>query len=570
MLFFCRILLLWLSMLTNRFRERIEWQIMGIIMIVLIIGSAAITVLNIRRNSESMLTQERAKLELMAVSLSKSIENMMATGNAPMVGGWINDLKETEVVTRLEVLRKDGTTAFLDNKTIESVNSKLGVPAFKTVYPKGSSSGKTQLDAASFQKVISSAKSASYFETLGTIDVITQLVPIKNESTCSGCHGEPVGGVRSVLRVSNSIASIKSELSSSMWEIIIISIISIIITQLVIQYLLRKLVVNPINILVNSTKMVAQGDLTQKALIKSSNEVGHLADGFNAMVDDFSDTINKIRDGSHLLSSASEELTNQATGIASGTGQQSERAGQVATASQEMNATIIEVAKNASGANEIADEASKAAIGGGETVTRTIESMRGISETARESSEAISNLGEKSQEIGRIIKVIDDIADQTNLLALNAAIEAARAGEQGRGFAVVADEVRKLAERTSTATKEIGQMIGDMQGETVKAVTSMEKEVEAVEKGVDLAEEAGTALREIVENVERVSEMIRHIAVSSEEQSSASDQISNDIESVASISGQTATGIDQIVEASNELDKLAHTLNQAVGSFKVN
>jgi len=178
-------------------------------------------------------------------------------------------------------------------------------------------------------------------------------------------------------------------------------------------------------------------------------------------------------------------------------------------------------------------------------------------------------LGTKSQEISVIINVIDDIADQTNLLALNAAIEAARAGEQGRGFAVVADEVRKLAEKTITATKKIGGMIGDIQSETGKAITSMENEVEVVASGVQLATEAGQSLDQILEKVDVVKDMIHQVATAAEEQSVATEQISGDIENVSEIATQTSAGAQQVAGASSEIAELATNLKAKVEMFKV-
>jgi methyl-accepting chemotaxis protein len=269
------------------------------------------------------------------------------------------------------------------------------------------------------------------------------------------------------------------------------------------------------------------------------------------------------------LASSSGELSAAATSIAGGSTSQSARAAQVATASQEMSSTIAEITRSVSCASEAAKAANEVAENGGKIVVKTIESMDGISKTAKESSGLISGLGGRSREIGSIITVIEDIADQTNLLALNAAIEAARAGEQGRGFAVVADEVRRLAEKTMKATKEIDTMIRAMQDETGKAIASMENEVSAVGAGARLAEEAGASLNEIVSRVEVVTRMIETVMVAIQQQQAATEQICCDMESVSMVVAQTSESAGQIAGASSEMATLASNLKQTVDVFKV-
>ena len=195
--------------------------------------------------------------------------------------------------------------------------------------------------------------------------------------------------------------------------------------------------------------------------------------------------------------------------------------------------------------------------------------VKAIAQTVSESAGLMTSLGERSKQIGDIVSVIKDIADQTNLLALNAAIEAARAGEQGRGFAVVADEVRKLAERTTKATSEIGSMIGAIQDEVDKAVVSMGEGTKRVETGVEYSTNAGNALSDIVKSVENLQSMVQQIASATEEMSSVSEQISGDIETIANVSRETSTGSEQIAESSSELAKLASNLSNMVRQFKV-
>ncbi|MFQ5737109.1 MAG: methyl-accepting chemotaxis protein [Thermodesulfobacteriota bacterium] len=335
-------------------------------------------------------------------------------------------------------------------------------------------------------------------------------------------------------------------------------------------WVINSKIVAPMRYLNNTMSTIeSTNDLTVTIDVKSEDESGQMATAFNRMMEKFHGMIRNIHVSIEQLASSSEELSSSAIQIAGGSRAQSERANQVSTASQEMSATLTEVAKNISGAATAAKEASDVAVKGGDIVSKTIDSMNGIAVTAKESSDIISVLGGRSKDIGNIINVIDDIADQTNLLALNAAIEAARAGEQGRGFAVVADEVRKLAEKTIKATKEIGEMIKAMQGETDKAINSMEQEVAAVENGVSLAKEAGKALTEIVSKVDEVTSMVHQVTTATAQQTTATEQISSDIEAVASVVTETTTSTEQIARASQEIAELATVLRGNVEVFRI-
>jgi methyl-accepting chemotaxis protein len=236
---------------------------------------------------------------------------------------------------------------------------------------------------------------------------------------------------------------------------------------------------------------------------------------------------------------------------------------------EEMSATVIEVAKNAQQVSESSTEAQKTAAGGGEIVRDTIAAMQEVSESTTVTAGMIEKLGESSEEIGSIISVINDIADQTNLLALNAAIEAARAGEQGRGFAVVADEVRKLAERTTIATKEISTMIGSIQTETSTAVTAMSEGTEKVENGVKLANATEEALSQIVIGVQSVNDMVRQIATSTEEQSATTDEISRNMDTITEVASSSAASITEVTSTITGVARLATELKGLVSGFTV-
>jgi methyl-accepting chemotaxis protein len=248
---------------------------------------------------------------------------------------------------------------------------------------------------------------------------------------------------------------------------------------------------------------------------------------------------------------------------------QANRSNQIATAAEEMSQTVIDIAKNASNIAQSSSETAAIAKKGEEVVEKSVIESKTIVETVNASAHVMQSLGQKSKQIGEIIDVINDIADQTNLLALNAAIEAARAGEQGRGFAVVADEVRKLAERTAKATSEISSMIGSIQGEVASAVDAMNHTNEKVNVGLQYSVEAGEQLKAIVQSVTSLQNLVQQIATATEEMSTTSEAISGDIQAVAGGAKEILGGSDQIAQSSSELARLAGDLKVIVQQFKV-
>ena len=322
-----------------------------------------------------------------------------------------------------------------------------------------------------------------------------------------------------------------------------------------------------IKALATAAERIASNDLTVQVTPKSEKDV--LGNSFKSMVANLSGVIRQLTDNSTQLVSAATEIASSSEQMARGSQEQTGQTSQVSSAVEEMTATIVESSKNASEAAGQAKEAANAARAGNQVVSQTIEGMNRIAQVVQESANTVQELAKSSDKIGEIIGVIDDIADQTNLLALNAAIEAARAGEQGRGFAVVADEVRKLAERTGKATKEITDMIKGIQNDTKGAVTSMEQGINEVQQGRELADKAGESLTAIAGFAQKVMDMVQQIATAAEEQSAASEQIARSVEGIARVTKENATGVEQSAAAAEQLNRQAEGLQQIVSRFRV-
>ena len=314
----------------------------------------------------------------------------------------------------------------------------------------------------------------------------------------------------------------------------------------------------------------SNGDLTVRLQCEKHDElITKLFTGFNNTVLKIKDTISKVSEAVQAAASAANQISSSAEEMAAGAQEQSSQTAEVAAAVEQMTKTIVETTRNTENVSLASKQAGKTANEGGAVVNKTIEGMNRIEEVVRRSAETVQELGKSSDQIGDIAQVIDDIADQTNLLALNAAIEAARAGEQGRGFAVVADEVRKLAERTTKATKEIAEMIKRIQSDTYGAVDSMAKGKEEVEQGKQFALKAGDSLKEIINGANSVVDLVVQVAAASEEQSSTAEEISKNIEAINNVIHESAQGIQQIAMASEDLSKLTNNLQNIVSQFKI-
>ncbi|MGE5315835.1 MAG: methyl-accepting chemotaxis protein [Acidobacteriota bacterium] len=322
-----------------------------------------------------------------------------------------------------------------------------------------------------------------------------------------------------------------------------------------------------IDMLLSAMHRFADGDLTVSVQAEKNDEIGKLFDGFTQSVAQVRTILLRIAEAMAALASAGEEISSSTEEMAAGAQEQMQQASQVSGAISEMTRTIMDTTKNAAIAAETARAAGDNAKEGGRIVTDTIGGMKRIADVVKDAALTVTALGTSSDQIGEIIQVIEDIADQTNLLALNAAIEAARAGEQGRGFAVVADEVRKLAERTTKATKEIAGMIRQIQKDTADAVQSMNRGTKEVEEGRSLAEKSGDSLRLIIDGAEKAVNAARQVAAASEEQATSAEEIGKTIDAITNVTQESAAGTQQIARAAEDLNRLTQNVQSLLEQF---
>ena len=313
---------------------------------------------------------------------------------------------------------------------------------------------------------------------------------------------------------------------------------------------------------------LADGDLTVRAEVKE-NITGAIADSINYTIDSLRGLVTGINRASQQVSAATGQAQATSVGLLSAAEKQSSQIAETTEAFNDMTRSILQVSSNASQASQVAQRSLQAATQGSKAVQNTIAGMNGIREQIQETSKRIKRLGESSQEIGEIVELISDITEQTNILALNAAIQAASAGEAGRGFTVVAEEVQRLAVRSSEATKQIGAIVKTIQTDTNSAVAAMEKSTEGVVEGARLSDAAGKALTEIETVSNSLARLIQSISTATEAQTQVATTVTKNMQQIQEITSQTTEGTKQTAESVGQLNKLAEELRDSVAGFKL-
>ncbi|MCK1792971.1 methyl-accepting chemotaxis protein [Pseudomonas sp. TNT19] len=338
---------------------------------------------------------------------------------------------------------------------------------------------------------------------------------------------------------------------------------------LLFAWLLTNSITKPIANALDAAEAIAEGNLTRLITVDGEDEAGRLLLAMSKMQEKLRDTLQRISGSATQLASAAEELNSVTDESARGLTQQNNEIEQAATAVNEMTSAVEEVARNAVSTSEASKNATTSAGDGRDLVQETVSAIERMSADVQSTATLIGDLANESRDIGKVLDVIRGLADQTNLLALNAAIEAARAGEAGRGFAVVADEVRALAHRTQQSTSEIERMIGSIQSGTEHAVDSMRNSTERAESTLNIARGAGLSLDTINNAIVEINERNLVIASAAEEQAQVAREVDRNLVNIRDLSVQSATGASQTSAASNELSRLAVDLNGMVGRFSL-
>lgn len=504
-------------MQNSLFQISLKTKIIGVVvLLVLIVSGFVYFYFPFRQNSQALQARQEEAYRL-ATILSYSVVAGLEFEDKESVASALVGAKSREDLVSLQVLNRSGQVFYSYARS-----------------EKGSES-LTSGNTISTEAIINSGEIA-----IGTLRLELSLVDLKRQEAANR---------RAVLLVSGLI----------------------IVAGVFFGLSLSRLLLLPIAHINSMIQKIAEGegDLTQRMMIDSRDEIGEFSAGFNHFLDKLAELIRKVRISTEKVASASEQISSISIELAAGAEEQAGQTSEVATSVQEMAAAIVQNSQNAKKTAEIAKQANVKAQEGTNAMGATQEGMEKIVSSATRTGEIIDSLTGRADQIGEIIQVIDEIADQTNLLALNAAIEAARAGEQGRGFAVVADEVRKLAERTTKATSRIGETINAIQGDTKDASGSMQGAHDSVSEGKKLTEKTQWILQEIVDSVDSAMEMVQQIATAADQQSSAAEKIGQSVEGIDSVTQQAARGAEQVATAAEQLNRQTEDLRNLVARFKL-
>ncbi|GFO61371.1 hypothetical protein GMST_36960 [Geomonas silvestris] len=504
------------------------------------------------QNAASAVMEAGSAISVDVKELNSGVRQIMLSSGEAEVARIAGALTQTEkridgnIALARKLLQQSGQTALANNigqvsGIIKHAAASIGrIEATKLSVIKSN---------AAMQKALDSARGISREQALKSEEQVKSIGENQQQI---------LAGVRQAVRNATTLSFVMIGVS------LLVALISLLISLRIIASITK-----PLAHAMVATRGIAQGDLTRRIASAGNDEIGAICSSINNIVVHFHEVISRVAENTRQVASASTQLSLAAEQMATGSARVAGQADTVATASEEMAATSNEIAQNCTSAASSSQQANQAAAAGAEVVKGTVRGMTQIAENVRKSAASIGSLGTKSEQIGGIVCTINDIADQTNLLALNAAIEAARAGEHGRGFAVVADEVRALAQRTASATKEIGELIKAVQSETREAIKVMEAGVREVEQGSAEAEQSGGALEEILQQIGALTMQVNQIATAAEEQTATTGEITGNIQTISEVVQETAASAQESASSALKLSQLADEQQKLVGQFRL-
>jgi len=482
-----------------------------------------------------------------------AMTGMMITGNIDDRAVYLEQIQKTANITELHLVRGEGT------------NKQFGP----------GKAGDAKPDAVE-QEVLGNGKPHYSVQQTAQGEVLRAVIPTLNYKNylgkdCTSCHSVAENAVLGAVSMNISLASINQAARESTLKVMGVAIGMLVLLIAFIFWFVNRSVSVPLDHLSQNLAQIAEGegDLTRRLKVEHQDEIGKTSIIFNTFMDKIQSVVTDVKKSAEQVMATAHQLTAAAQELTGSSDQQSEATVAMAAAIEEITVSIATVADNAGNAQNMAIEAGHLSSEGAETVRSAVGEMGKISESVGHSTQMIRELDAKSTQISNIVNVIKEIADQTNLLALNAAIEAARAGEQGRGFAVVADEVRKLAERTTVSTQEIGKMIAAIQASTQSSVQGMDLSSAQVQEGMRMVERSGDSMTHIEGSTDKVREAVNEISSALREQSSAANQLAQEVEKIAQKSEKNGFLAKQSSGAAKHLEEQALTLKQAVDRFKV-
>ncbi len=535
-------------------RMSVRFKMNLTVCMIFVVVAAMIMGVSYKANRDKNLELGISQVEGMNTFYFDSLNTMMLTG-----------IMSERSILREKMLRRPGVLEVRVNRG-EPVNKQYG-PGYPEERPVD------ELDHRALQgeKIVEVGE----HEGARTVTVIMPYEATDNTRgvNCLNCHAvEPTGKtINGAIRITYSLAEADGLAAANWWQQFYVVVGLFVVGLFTVSVLMNRVVAKPVHDVMERIKDIAEGDgdLTAKLDESSNDELGELAYWFNTFVGKLRTMITDINGYASELTSNAEHMSSVTHRTSNGVKQQQAETDQVATAMNQMSATVQEVARNASSAASAANEADSEAAQGKVVVKETIDAIDTLAAEVEKAGQVIQKLEEDSNGIGVVLDVIKGIAEQTNLLALNAAIEAARAGEQGRGFAVVADEVRTLAQRTQQSTQEIRSIIERLQSGAKDAVEVMVEGKSQASLSVEQAAKAGTSLDTITEVVTTITDMNTQIASAAEEHSSVAEEINRNVVNISEVANHTADDASEVAQSSKQLTKLADDLQSLLSHFKV-